>query len=203
MRLRALFGLLCLACFGPALAATDHGGKTIARIGQVVVEIPAGFSGPRREFPTVQSEIQNYYEVVQQGRAPTFVQLVHISIPHAASNLDEQTRYSAASDFLDGFMGTFGQKVHEWSHSSNERFRLGGYLGARARWTGKLNGTPATGVMYLVVLGRDSYSFHVFGGSGEPNASLKASVRAIEELRFEKVNVTIRPGHPTGKGEHS
>jgi len=185
VRCLVLFGLLCAWIVSGEASAAQPANRKVARIGQVVVEISSGFSGPYRRFPTARSEIHNYMELAGDGLSPTVIQLTHIVTPQASSDLSEQTRFSAACDFLDGFMGTFRNTVRGWSRTSNERIRFDGYLGARATWKGQLKGAWVTGVMYLVVLGKDSYSFHAFGDQREPNASLEASIQAIESLRLE------------------
>jgi hypothetical protein len=186
-----LFGFLLASIAGVGASTAQPKDKTVARIGQVVVEIPSGFSGPHREVPTPQSEIQNYMGLAGDGLSPTAIQLTHIVTPQASSDLSEQTRFLAACDFLDGFMGAFRRNVRGWSRTPNERIRFDGSLGARATWSGQLNGVSVTGVMYLIVLGKDSYSFHVFGDHREPNASLKASIQAIESLRMEAANTSL------------
>jgi hypothetical protein len=191
MRLRSLLGLVCLSISGSAIAIDAPVGNTIARLAQVMVEIPPGFTGPQRTFPNEQTELDTYVEIVSAGRAPTIIQLTHIVVPNAAADLSEHDRYRAAANFLDGFLAIFGQKVTRWSRSPNEKIRFDGFLGARARWTGNLNGFPSTGVMYFLVLGKDSFVFHAFGSRAEPNASLKASIRAIEGLRLGAANSSL------------
>jgi len=165
-----------------AMGAEGRSDATVARIGSVELEIPGGFSGPHRKFPTASSELQNYVEV-GGAPGPTLIQLSHITVLQASPNLSEEQRYLAASDFLDGFLATFSQNATNWSRSPNVKVRLGGYLGTRATWTGHLGGLPCTGTMYFLVLGRDSFSFHAFGRADKPNIALRASIHSIEALR--------------------
>jgi hypothetical protein len=126
------------------------------------------------------------------------IEVERVIIPWARSNLSEDDRYGAASDFLDGFLQIFRENgVTDWSRSSVEPIRLGGYMAASAKWTGHLRGIPSTGVMYIVVLGKESYCFHAFGSAEATNQLLKSSIHAIEDLRLEMPNTyEERSGHP-------
>lgn len=183
--LRALLAVLWFSTTNSASASDAHTGQVSAEVGQVVIDIPPGFSGPQRTFPTAQTEMNVY---VSADRPPNILQVSRITVPDAANDLSEKDRYGAASNFLQGFLGTFAPQVKQWSQSPIEQIRLDGFLAARARWTGNLHGFPANGAMYFLVLGKDSYVFHAFGTSAEPNAALKSSIQSIEGLRMKRAN---------------
>jgi len=180
--LRVLLGVLCFAVASTAFATDAKTGQLVARLGKIVVDIPAGFSGPQRTFPNEQAE-QDVY--VSRDSPPVVLQMTLITVPQVPPDLTEENRYGAAEHFLSGGLGMFAEKVRQWSQAPIEKARLGGFLGARAKWTGNLHGFPATGVMYCVVTGKESFTFHTFGSAVDSNASLKSSIRAIEKLRVD------------------
>jgi hypothetical protein len=190
MRHRIFLALLWLSVSPSAFAVDARTPTKVARLGQVTIEIPPGFSGPQRKRPNTQAELNMYVEMVVDSRPPTVIQLTHVTVPDADPNLSEQDRYLAASDFLDGFLTTFSQNVTRWTRTPNEEFRFDGYLGVRAKWSGILNGVSCTGVMYFLVLGVDSFNFHAFG-STEPNTSLSGAIQAIEGLRVGAANKSL------------
>jgi|GEM_PF-5206617 len=180
MILRTFLIVLLLSIHGWSYASDAQ--SVAAHLGQVVIEIPTGFGEMHRTFPNKQSELDVY--VSSKDLAPTLIELERIVIPWATSNPSEENRYGAASDFLVGFLQTFREEgVTDWSRSSVEPVRLGGYLAARAKWSGTFHGIHSTGFMYIVVFGKESYCFHAFGSADATNGLLKSSIQAIEKLR--------------------
>ena len=187
MILRVLLLVFLLSIHGCSFAS-DAQQPAVARLGQVAIEIPAGFLGPHRSFPNKQSQLDVF--VSSKDLPPALIQMMRVVAPDARSDLSEKDRYGAASDFLVGSLRIFSTNVIDWSRSSIEPVRLGGYLAAQAKWSGSFHGDPTTGVMYIVVFGKESYLFHSFGRADVPNVVLKSSIRAIEELRVDLANTS-------------
>jgi hypothetical protein len=178
MPLAAVYALFT----APAVASDGKSKQNAFRLGQIEISIPPGFSAPVRRAPNERAEIYLFIEQPGSGRAPTMLQVMRFKVPEAASDLSEQTLYSASFDFLNGLMGTFATSVTQWSRSPNKKVRLAGHPAACAIWTGSLNGFPSTGTMYFVALGKETFVLHTYGSRAEPNPSLNASIRAIDGL---------------------
>lgn len=189
MILRILFVIVVLSIHGYSFAS-DAKDSVVARFGRVVIEIPADFESPHHLFPNKQTELDVY--VSKKSITPTLLQMSRIVVPEARSDLSENDRYEAASNFLVGFLQEFRKNVTDWSRSSVETVRLGGYVAARAKWKGIFHGVPNTGVMYIVVFGTDSFCFHAFGRTDVPNITLKSAIRVIEELRAENADASMK-----------
>lgn len=187
MILRILLVILVLSNHGFSFAndAKDSG---VARFGRVLIEILSEFESPHHLFPNKLTELDVY--VSKKDLSPTLFQLTRIVVPEVRSDLSEKNRYGAASNFFTGFLQEFSKNVTDWSRSSAETVRLGGYVGVRAKWTGIFHGVPNTGVMYLVVFGTDSFCFHAFGRADVPNPTLNSAIRAIEQFeQFEQSRI--------------
>jgi hypothetical protein len=89
------------------------------------------------------------------------------------------------------FLQTFSTSVADWNTSPVEPARLDGNLAARGTWAGKFHRFPTRGVMYIVVLGKESCCLHVFGRSDVPNPTLQSSIRVVEHLRAAKASMLL------------
>lgn len=189
MILRILLAIVALSIHGFSLA-NDAKDSAVVSFGRVLIEIPTEFESPRRLYPNKQSELDVY--VSKKDLPPTLLQLTRIVVPEVQSDLSEENRYGAASNFLAGFLQEFSKNVKDWSRSSTETVRLGGNVAVRAKWTGIFHGVPNTGVMYFVVFGMDSFCFHAFGRTDVPNSALKSAIRAVEELQAGNTDTSLK-----------
>jgi hypothetical protein len=149
--------------------------------GQLVIDVPAGLSGPHHETRTSQSGLDVF--VSDKDLPPTLILLNRTTVPKARPGMSKEDEIAAASDFLVGFLRVFSKDVTGWTRSAPEPIQLGGYLAVRARWSGSYHGLPNSGYMYFFTVGESAYCLHVFGRDDVPNLALKASVLAIEDLR--------------------
>ncbi len=181
MSFRTLLLILSFLTLNCAYASTTQ--VALAQFGRVLIEIPTGFGRVNHTPPKKHSKLDVY--VSNKDLPPTLFQLNEIVIPEGPSNLSEERQYEAAANFLVGFLRAFKDGgVTDWSRTAVEPVRLGGYNAAKARWTGIFHGIPNEGVMYILVLGKESYCLHAFGSAGPTNALLKSSVGAIEKLKL-------------------
>jgi hypothetical protein len=123
---------------------------------------------------------------VDPGHTANVLVLAHMTMVAVAPNLREENLYGAASDFLAGTLKQIEERRTKWSQSKTRKVWLDGHVGARAEWTGNLDGRPTIGVTYCLIVGNHGYYFNAFGIGTEPNAALKSSIRAIEGLRVAK-----------------
>jgi hypothetical protein len=171
----------------------SEGPPSVARLAPVALDVPATLQGPQRSFPNPQSELDVYAS--RGDLPPTLLELLRVVIPQVREDLSEQNRAGAASSFLDGFMTQFSANVSGWKRLPTEDIRLGGAVAVRATWSGVFHGNPTKGVMYVLVLGKQSYCFHALGQSDVSNDALASAVRAIEQLRIERSSEDTEAGH--------
>ena len=175
-----LFASVSLNC-SVVFASSEN--PITGRIGGAQIELPSELKGPHRSFPNEQTTLDVY--VSSGGRPPTLVQLTWINIPGVRSEIIESDRFAVASSLLDGFLAEFSKNVSDWIRGPNEKVRIGELIGVRAKWSGKFHELQTAGVMYFVVIGKDSYCFHAFGRSDVPNETLVAATKAIEALKLK------------------
>lgn len=171
----------------------SEGPPSVARLAPVALDVPATLQGPQRSFPNPQSELDVYAS--RGDLPPALLELLRVVIPQVREDLNEQNRAGAASSFLDGFMTQFSANVSGWKRLPTEDIRLGGAVAVRATWSGLFHGNPTKGVMYVLVLGKQSYCFHALGRSDVSNDALASAVQAIEQLRIERSSEDTEAGH--------
>jgi hypothetical protein len=60
------------------------------------------------------------------------------------------------------------------------RTRFAGHIGARANWSGELQGLRTNSVMYCAIIGTDAWFIHVFGSGDRPGSPLQSLIVAVE-----------------------
>jgi len=170
----------CCLLIGLGVMAGLAGATT--QIGRSQLELPKGFDGPHRSYPNKSTEVLVY--VSDQAATPAILQVAHVKLPAVPPEATKEVRFSATSNFLQGFLRSFGANVDGFRVTEPEQVLLGDQLAARASWHGGMKGAPAKGVMYLVVLGQGVYCFHAFGRADVANPQLASAIDAVEVLRF-------------------
>ena len=188
MILRTLIIALLFSIYSASFASESQS-PVIARLGKIVVEIPTEFGVANRTFPNKQSILDVY--VSRKDLPPTLIQLNRIVVPEAQVSANEKDRYDGIPDLLLGFLRTFSKNVVGWSRSSIEPIRLGGYIAAKSKWSGSYHGVPTTGVMYLVVIGKESFFLHAFGRDDVPNKPLTSAIKAIEHMSVDLLSTRL------------
>lgn len=176
--------------FAVDAAAAADADAIPGQLGGALIKMPQGFDGPRRSHPNSQSTLDVY--VSAPGQPAALVQLSWIHIPWVKDDVPEADRVAGASSFLDGTLAKVSKNVPDWTRTAAEPVTLGGFKGVRARWSGQFRGAPATGTMYFVVLGKDSYNFHVLGQSEVPNPGVAAAIAAIERVQLTRGAPAVR-----------
>jgi hypothetical protein len=182
MVLRALLISLCLS-----FACTAHAAD--AQAGGVVIAIPPGFSGPLREEINPSTETIGYVAGSAKNRTAELITLTRYSIGEKEPARD-------ASEYLLEMLRGIEQRRTHYRRTPVEKIRLGGIMGARAQWVGKLDGAPTSGAMYCIIVENDVIVLHAFGSGGEENAKRKLSMRAIEALRVPKAKKSLNRETP-------
>jgi hypothetical protein len=153
MTLRSLLVLAIFAVHSHSIAGNEQQSVPApVHVGNIALSVPAGLNGPDRSSPNKSTELYVYFS--SKDLPPTLLQLTRVVIPAGRSDLTEKVKYEAATDFLAGFLQTFGKNVQGWQVSPTEQVKLGGHSTAMAKWSGTYHGIPTEGAMYLLVLGK-------------------------------------------------
>lgn len=147
------------------------------------LEVPVGFEGPVSDSPGPGAEMTAFTKPYTDRSGGTLFQITTYDFQSSLEGMPEEERGNASEYYLGQFLDGVEKKRTNFSASKPERLSLGGIPGSRVDWSGMFNGTPASGVMYCVIIGTTVVSLHTQDIDGAPPENRAVSVRAFERLR--------------------
>ena len=113
-------------------------------VGPFSVALPGAFAGPVRAKPDANTEIVAYSSPRTQGEPSNVIQFTRYAVGTAPPNADENTYAEGAEHYLQQMLQGIERRRTAYVQSPVKRTRLAGHAGARASWTGKLEGALST-----------------------------------------------------------
>lgn len=156
-----------------------------ARIGSVVLTVPAVFKGPAKAEADAGAEVLGYSASEGVTEPAAVLQLTRYLLPTVPDNLSESELEKGTSQYLLQMMTGVERRRTEYTQSVPVKIRLGGRVAAKATWRGNSNGAAMNGTMYCVLVGKDVVWLHAFGPGNEPSVNVALAIRAIEALRIQ------------------
>jgi hypothetical protein len=158
---------------------------TIARsaeisVGPVTVTLPTAFQGPVRSEPDPKTEIVAYSSPRQDHSAADVVEVTRYAVGSAPPGANEETYAQGAEQYLKQMLQGVERRRTDYSQSTVARVRITGHIGARATWTGALQGVPTNGVMYCVIIGANAWFVHIFGQGDHLDSQLESVAASLE-----------------------
>lgn len=172
-RAKVIFAIYLLAVSSTAWA-------TDVKVGPFSVSLPPGFTGPVRGTPDANSETVAYSSGGESGEPSNVIQFTRYAIGSAPPNADEDTYAEGAKSYLQQMLQGIERRRTHYVQSPVIRTHLAGHVGARANWSGTLEGLPTNGVMYCTIIGTDAWFIHVFGSGDRPGSALQSAITAVE-----------------------
>lgn len=152
-------------------------------VGPFSVSLPSTFVGPEHAAPDASTEIVAYSSPRKQGEPANVIQFTRYAVGAAPPNADDNTYAEGAEHYLQKMLQGIERRRTAYTQSPFKRTRLAGHVGARASWTGTIQGFPTNGVMYCAIIGTDAWFIHVFGPGDRPDSELQWVIATVEHSR--------------------
>ena len=152
-------------------------------VGPISVSLPSTFVGPERAAPDANTEMVAYSSPRKQGEPANVIQFTRYAVGTAPPNADDNTYAEGAEHYLRQMLQGIQRRRTAYVQSPLKRTRLAGHVGARATWTGTVQGFATNGVMYCAIIGTDVWFVHVFGPGDRPDSELQLVIAAVEHSR--------------------
>jgi len=156
-----------------------------ARVGSVVLTVPAVFKGPAKAEADAGVEVLGYSASEGVTQPAAVLQLTRYVLPTVPDNLSDSELEQGTSQYLLQMMTGIERRRTEYTQTAPVKIRLGGKVAAKATWQGNSNGAAMNGTMYCVLSGKDVIWLHAFGPGNEASVNVALAIRAIEALRIE------------------
>jgi len=169
--------LLCL-CFSMVLRC---GAVFSADVGPLSISVPPGFDGPstgEKEGGVTSAWVKHR----PGSEGGTLLQVTSIDMGAALNGITRAQRAEGAKHYLMEFVGGVARRRENFKQTEVEALSLAGVPAARLRWTGTVEGSPAIGVMYCVLVGTTIISLHTQDLGSEVTPAMKAAMAAIESV---------------------
>ncbi len=152
-------------------------------VGPVTVTLPPAFQGPVRSEPDPKTEIIAYSSRGQDRTAADVVEVTRYAVGSPPPDVNEEMYAQGAEQYLKQMLQGVERRRTGYLQSTVARVRIAGHIGARATWTGAMQGIPTNGVMYCVITGANAWFVHIFGQGDRPDSQLESVAASLEHAR--------------------
>jgi len=170
---------LCLALFGVCVFAPAQGADF--SVGEFTLKVPESFQGPRTSTPMPRAQAHVF--AVEAAAVPKpAIMIVIREGDGPAAELKPAEYLDVAKKFAAEMLAATERRRTEFRATEPREVKLAGRPAVDIAWTGKTNGTPTSGRLFVVATGKAVYLFHAMGGE-PPTPETLAAIEAIKELR--------------------
>jgi hypothetical protein len=170
---------LCLVLFGVYAFAPAQGADF--RIGEFTLKVPDSYQGPTTSTPMPRAQVHLF--AVEAAVVPKpAIMIIMREGDDAAAELKPAEYLEAAKKFASEMLAATERRRTEFRATEPREVKLAGRPAVDIAWTGKTNGTPTSGRLFVVATGTAVYFFHAMGGE-RPTPDMLAAIEAIKGLR--------------------
>jgi hypothetical protein len=170
---------LCLALFGVCLFAPTHAADF--SVGEFALKVPDSYQGPRTSVPMPRAQAHVF--AIEAATVPKpAIMIVMREVDGPAAELKPAEYLEVAKKFAAEMLAATEKRRTEFRATEPREVKLAGRPAVDIAWTGKTNGTPGSGRLFVVATGKAVYFFHAMGAE-PPTPDMLAAVEAIEGLR--------------------
>lgn len=170
---------LCLALFGVCVFAPAHGADF--SIGEFTLKVPDSYQGPRTSAPMPRAQAHVFAVEVAAVPKPA-IMIVMREGDGPAAGLKPAEYLEMSKKFAAEMLAATERRRTEFRATEPREVKLAGRPAVDIAWTGKTNGTPTSGRLFVVATGTAVYFFHVMGGE-PPAPETLAAIEAVKGLR--------------------
>ena len=170
---------LCAALFAVCVFAPVHAADF--SIGEFTLKIPDAFQGPRSSTPMPRAQAHMFLAETAAVPKPAMLILMREGDGPGAA-LQPAEYVEAAKKFAAEMLDATGRRRTEFQATQPREIKLAGRPAVEVAWTGKTNGAPTSGRLFVVATATTVYIFHVMGGA-PPAAEALAAIESIKGLR--------------------
>jgi hypothetical protein len=170
---------LCAALLAVCVVAPVHAADF--SIGEFTLKIPDAFQGPRSSTPMPRAQAHMF--LVETAAVPKPAMLILMREGDGPGAALQPAEYvEAAKKFAAEMLDATGRRRTEFQATQPREIKLAGRPAVEVAWTGKTNGAPTSGRLFVVATATTVYIFHVMGGA-PPAAEALAAIESIKGLR--------------------
>lgn len=173
-----------------AIAAAASAQTSAATIGPIQFMVPDGYEFARSGHHDG-AQISAWTK--SAGTSKTLLQVTLYDMGSAADTSTPQELSHAAQAYLHQFLGGVERRRTDYTASPVRELRLASGPAASAKWTGKIGGVEAVGVMYCAIV-RKRYVviFHTQDVGDVPTAAMLEAMKSIEAATVLPLSAAAR-----------